>query len=706
MTDLKPSTGGDGAHDLDGPSEPGPANIQLATPIRQTQATALQTSTTKPNPANNRPTAPIKPAQPRAPQTAPNKANPPNNRPTGPIKPAQLRAPQTATPTKPAQPRAAQSAAPTKPGPGKGQPKSAIKPPQPRAPQTAAPTKPAQPNTAPSAAPTKPGPPKGETNSPAQQAKTNSGQPAAPTKPIQPSAAEAAAFTKTGVANAHAAAALIKPSQPVAQPAAPAKPAQPGAQAPTSTKPGPTNTRDTRAALVKANPEVSRPASLIQPPEPSDDEVEAAFRAAKAAAAASSKTSTAPSQPAPTTKPPQPSAAEATTSTKPGTAKAEPPPLGGAAQIAAPTQAETKSTKASAPRPRPGPATVQAAGPSEPSSANAQATVPSGPSPADTEPAAKPSKRRRVLPIVLASVAATLVAVLAVAAIFVNRVEQSMTQNLDREDLMPVTAPHPTKEQVATDALNFVVMGYDSREPSVERSSSLMILHLNAQRDQAYFITFPRNMWVSIPGRGNNRINAAYSIGGSQLAVSTLENLTDTQMDHAARVDVQGFARLTDEVGGVTVYNKTAFTSHGYDYAKGNNTVSGARALYFVGERRQLPRGDFDRAAYERIVVRAIIAKTLSTKIVTDPGRLVSVVSGAAEHLTVDKGLTNSKIRSTALSLRLSNKDVHLMKAPVSGKATRRDQRVYLVDRAKLGELRTALREDRVNEYLAKYPQG
>ena len=420
-----------------------------------------------------------------------------------------------------------------------------------------------------------------------------------------------------------------------------------------------------------------------------------------------SKTSTPPSQPAPSTNPPQPSAAEATTSTKPGTAKAEPPTLGEAAQIvAAPTQAQTKSTKASAPRPRPDPATAQAAGPSEPSSASAQATVPSGPGPADTEPAAKPSKRRRVLPIVLASVAATLVGVLAVAAIFVNRVEQSLTQNLDREDLMPVTAPHPTKEQVAAGALNFVVMGYDSREPSVERSSSLMILHLNAQRDQAYFITFPRDMWVSIPGRGNNRINAAYVIGGSQLAVSTLENLTDTQMDHAALVDVQGFARLTDEVGGVTVYNKTAFTSHGFDYPKGNITVSGARALYFVAERNSLPRGDFDRAANERNLVRAIIAKTLSGKIITDPGRLVSVVGGAAEHLTVDKGLTNSKIRGLALSLRLSNKDVHLMKAPVSGKAKRRGQRVYVVDRAKLGELRTALREDKVNEYLAKYPQG
>ena len=271
------------------------------------------------------------------------------------------------------------------------------------------------------------------------------------------------------------------------------------------------------------------------------------------------------------------------------------------------------------------------------------------------------------------------------------------------------TTPHPTKEQAAAGALNFVVMGYDSRDPSVARSGSLMILHLNAERDQAYFISFPRDTWVAIPGHGNNKINAAYGIGGSKLTVATLENLTDTQMDHAAMVDFQGFAKLTDEVGGVTVYNRTAFTTttaRRFHYPKGNIILSGERAIYFVGERRALPRGDFDRATNERNVVRAIIAKTLSTKIITDPKRLIGVVSGAAEHLTVDKGLTDAKIRSTVLSLRLTNKDVHLIKAPVSGTAIRRDDRVDMVDKAKLEELRNALRHDTVHEYLAKYPQG
>jgi polyisoprenyl-teichoic acid--peptidoglycan teichoic acid transferase len=362
------------------------------------------------------------------------------------------------------------------------------------------------------------------------------------------------------------------------------------------------------------------------------------------------------------------------------------------------TPAKPGTTPASA-------AGAQAAAPRVLSLSRAQAAVPSWPGPAEAQPTSPPANRRRVLPIVLASVAATLVAVLAAAAIFVNQVERSLTQNLDRQDLMPssASAAHPTKEEGAADALNFVVMGYDGRDASVDSTGSLMILHLSAERDKAYFISFPRDMWVSIPGHGNNMLNAAYGFGGPKLTVSTLEKLTDTRMDHAVLVDFQGFARLTDDVGGVTVYNNTAFSSHGFNYPRGNITLSGERALYFVGERQALPRGDFDRAMNERNVVRAIIAKTLSTKIITDPGRLVSVVTGTAEHLTADKGLTNSKIRSTALSLRLTDKDVQLMNAPVSGETTKRGQRV---DNAKLAELRTALREDRVNEYLAKYPQG
>lgn len=410
------------------------------------------------------------------------------------------------------------------------------------------------------------------------------------------------------------------------------------------------------------------------------------------------------------TKPAQPSAAEATADTQSGpsntdAAAAAIKPGPAVIQPSQPTATQTTVPN----KPSPARAHAAAAAGIQPGRSSAQSAAPSSPGSAYAEPTAPPAKRRRVLPIVLLSVAATLVAVVAVGAIFLRQVERSMAQNLDREDLMPansIAAPAPTREQVAADALNFVVMGYDSRDPAVGRSVSLMILHLNARRDQAYLISFPRDAFVSIPGHSNNRINAAQGFGGPKLAVLTLEKLTDTRMDHAILVDFQGFARLTDEVGGVTVNNRTAFFAHGFDYPKGSITLTGERAIYFVGEQGTLPGGDFDRAANERNLVRAIIAKTLSAKIITDPGRLFSIVSGAAEHLTVDNGLTNSKIRNTVLSLRLTDKDVHLIQAPVSGKATKGGQRVDVVDQAKLAELRIALRKDTVNEYLAKYPQG
>ena len=522
-------------------------------------------------------------------------------------------------------------------------------------------------------------------------------EPAASTEQTQPSAAETAASTKPSSMNAPAATASFKPKPAVTQSAA-------------STKPAKTNTAQT-TTRTKPSLEVTQPAASAELPETSVAQAAAAaFLAARAAAEALSRPSPAVSQPASITKLPEPSAVKADTFTKSGAAKPEPHAQTGAVQArAAPIPVLTTANAAAASltaRTEPEPSSAQAAAPSEPGLSGTQAVVPRWPSLEEADSAATPAKGRRVLPIVLASVAATLVAVLAVAAIFVGQVEQSLTQNIDREDLMPSTAPHPTKEQGAADALNFVVMGYDSRNASVTRSGSLMILHLNAQRDQAYLISFPRDTWVSIPGRGTNKINAAIGVGGPKLTVSTLEKLTDTRMDHAILVDFQGFARMTDAVGGVTVHNKTAFNSNGVHFPKGNVTLSGERAIYFVGERRALPRGDFDRAANERNVVRAIIAKTLSAKTLTDPGKLVSVVTGAAEHLTVDDGLTNSKIRSTALSLRLTDKDVHLITAPVSGQATKRGQPVDVVDKAKLAELRTALREDKVNEYLAKYPQG
>ena len=326
--------------------------------------------------------------------------------------------------------------------------------------------------------------------------------------------------------------------------------------------------------------------------------------------------------------------------------------------------------------------------------------------------ATEPTKRRRLLPKILIGVSVLLVAVIGAGLLYAATIDRSVTRNINRGVELPTdpSSVRPPKEAQETGTLNYVLLGSDSRDPGNEgngRSDTMMLVHLNAKRTKAYIVSFPRDMYVNIPGYGKNKINAAFAFGGAPLAVRTLENLTGVRMDHVVLIDFEGFIRLTEDLHGVTVTNKTAFTSHGFDYPKGKITVAGEEALWFVRERHQLPGGDLDRAENQRNVIKAIVQKGLSAKVISDPATFTTFIGNVAKHLTVDNELSDGEIRRTALSLRLSAKDIELLQAPISGFGTSRDgQSIDVVDTAKLAELSTALKKDKLSEYLKKYPQG
>ena len=330
--------------------------------------------------------------------------------------------------------------------------------------------------------------------------------------------------------------------------------------------------------------------------------------------------------------------------------------------------------------------------------------------------ATPPTPRRRRWPRVLAAVVALLGVAVAAVGVYAWRVDRSLTSNITRGFDLPGESPsasgEPARPSAAaqTGALNYVLLGSDSSDPGNQadgRSDTIMVAHLDRQRNQAFIISFPRDMYVEIPGHGKDKINAAYEIGGPALTMRTLENLTGVRMDHVALVDFEGFIALTDDLGGVTVTNPHAFSSHGFDYPKGRITIRGEQALWFVRERHSLPQGDLDRAANQRLVIKAIVAKGLSADVIADPARFTGFVGNLARHVTVDNGLTDAEIRSTALSLRLKSEDIELLQAPLDGfDTTAGGQSIDVVDTAKLAELGRALREDTMAEYLKKYPKG
>jgi LCP family protein required for cell wall assembly len=333
------------------------------------------------------------------------------------------------------------------------------------------------------------------------------------------------------------------------------------------------------------------------------------------------------------------------------------------------------------------------------------------------EPVPEPRRARRSwLPIVLVAVAVVLVGALGAGFLYASSVDRSVNENLQRAPVLPAddpaeegAAPRPTKPPAtsrAGGAMNYVLIGSDVANGGVSRSDALMVLHLAADRRSAYLISFPRDLWVDIPLRGKNKINAAYAFGGAGLTVRTLEGLLDVRMDHVVQVDLDGFVGLTSDLGGVRVYNKHSSVSNGYNFPVGWITVSGDQAEAYVRERKQLPRGDLDRAERHRAVVQAILTKGLSGDTVKNPRRFLSFTSGVAQHVTVDEQLTPKVLRKTALSLRLAPSDIASIQAPVARFGRSPDgQSIDVLDEAQMEQLAKALREDAMAGYVQSYPE-
>ncbi len=317
---------------------------------------------------------------------------------------------------------------------------------------------------------------------------------------------------------------------------------------------------------------------------------------------------------------------------------------------------------------------------------------------------------------ILTGVVLLVVVGLVAATSYVATVSQTVSKNLTRSQQLPpdvpadpTEAPRPVKEPAAASAVNYVLMGSDSLtgDASQGRSDVLMVMHLAADRQSAALISFPRDLYVPIPGHGRNKINAAFALGGTPLTVRTLESLLGTRMDHVALLDFTGFINLTEELGGVTVDNPHASVSQGYDFPVGSITISGDEALAYVRERKQLPRGDLDRAERQRLVTQAVLKKGLSKETLRNPVAFNRFTKGLAQQMTVDDELTISELQKTALSIRFRPDDIDSLQSPVQGVDTSPSgQSIVVVDAEKTEELASALRTDQLSEYIANHPEG
>jgi LCP family protein required for cell wall assembly len=242
--------------------------------------------------------------------------------------------------------------------------------------------------------------------------------------------------------------------------------------------------------------------------------------------------------------------------------------------------------------------------------------------------------------------------------------------------------------------------------PGAFRSDTIMVLHLNADRTAAQLVSIPRDSYVPIDGYGTTKINASFSYGGPQLLAKTVENYTGIYLDHIAVIDLEGFAGVTEAIGGVDVYIPETVTNSksGFTWTKGNHHIEGDEALKYVRQRYGLPGGDFDRIQRQQNFLRAVLQKVASKGVVANPFKLTSLVRELSGLLIVDDKFTAGTMRSMALSSRnIRTRDIRFTTVPYTGTPTIDGASVVTLDHAETRAMFKALAHDEFESYYANH---
>lgn len=260
-----------------------------------------------------------------------------------------------------------------------------------------------------------------------------------------------------------------------------------------------------------------------------------------------------------------------------------------------------------------------------------------------------------------------------------------------------------------TGAQNILLLGSDTRDENGgslsdltgQRSDTIMVAHIPADKQHIYVMSILRDSWLEIPGHGSAKVNAALSYGGVPLAVETIEHLLGSRIDHVAVVDFEGFKGVTDALGGVDVECSTNFSAGGYQFFKGVQQLNGDQALAFVRERYAFEDGDYQRAHNQQAYLKAVMGKTLSAQTLTDPTTLSALIGSIAPYLAVDEGLSSAYLGGLALGMTgLRSDDVSFFTAPTLGTGTSDDgQSIVLLDWDRMAEVTKAFESDTLANY-------
>jgi LCP family protein required for cell wall assembly len=197
-------------------------------------------------------------------------------------------------------------------------------------------------------------------------------------------------------------------------------------------------------------------------------------------------------------------------------------------------------------------------------------------------------------------------------------------------------------------------------------TDTIIVASIDPVNKNATLVSVPRDLWVTVPGRGSTKINAVYANAKARSLNSTPKDTDKAQragvdalegvisqvlgipIHYYGMIDFTGFKQAVDIVGGIdmNVPEELAVSEHMWDNTTGKpyflNVPAGqqhfdaTRALYFTRSRHTSPRGDFDRSERQRLFIQALSQKVLSAGTYTNPIKISGLISAFGDHIGTD----------------------------------------------------------------------
>jgi LCP family protein required for cell wall assembly len=218
-----------------------------------------------------------------------------------------------------------------------------------------------------------------------------------------------------------------------------------------------------------------------------------------------------------------------------------------------------------------------------------------------------------------------------------------------------------------TPGTNWLLVGSDSRKgltaaqrrklatgrSAGQRTDSMMLLHIPEGSDKPTLVSLPRDSAVTVFGKGRNKLNAAYAIGGPRLLAQTVETVTGVRIDNYMEIGFAGFVGIVDAIGGVEIDVRAAVDDPkaGLKLKKGRQVLNGGQALGYVRTRKGGALPDFERTKRQRQFLGAVVKKAASPGVLINPFTSIPLAMSATDAVTVDDSTGAFDLLSLGLAM-------------------------------------------------------